>query len=80
MLVAHWVTQDDKLTAGRVVGLIAGFVGVVVLIGPDMLADFGAHVLAELACLAAACCYAFGAVYARRARGAAAGDGRDAGN
>jgi hypothetical protein len=37
-VVAHCTTADDKLTAGRAFGLIAGFVGVVVLIGPDYLA------------------------------------------
>jgi drug/metabolite transporter (DMT)-like permease len=68
VLVAHVLTEDDKLTAGRVLGLLVGFLGVVVLIGPDMFADFGAHVWAELACLAASCSYAFGAVYSRRLR------------
>jgi drug/metabolite transporter (DMT)-like permease len=68
VLVAHVATQDDKLTPGRAVGLVAGFIGVVVLIGPDMLREFGTNALAELACLAASCAYAFGAVYARRLR------------
>jgi drug/metabolite transporter (DMT)-like permease len=68
VLVAHLLTHDDRLNAGRVVGLVAGFLGVVLLIGPDLLAEFGSHVLAELACLAASCFYAFGAVYSRRAR------------
>ena len=63
------MTHDDKLSAGRAVGLIAGFIGVVVLIGPDMLNELGTNVLAELACLAAAAFYAFGAVLARRLRG-----------
>jgi drug/metabolite transporter (DMT)-like permease len=69
VLVAHVLTHDDRLTGSRVVGLLAGFVGVVILIGPDMLAEFGTHVLAELACLAASCSYAFGAVISRRVRG-----------
>jgi drug/metabolite transporter (DMT)-like permease len=69
VLVAHVMTQDDKLSIGRVVGLIAGFAGVVVLIGPDMLSDLGANVWAELACLGAAAFYAFGAVFSRRVRG-----------
>jgi drug/metabolite transporter (DMT)-like permease len=34
-----------------------------------MLSDLGANMLAELACLAAAAFYAFGAVYSRRVRG-----------
>ena len=69
VLVAHALTHDDRLTPGRVVGLIAGFVGVVLLIGPGLLSELGADVLAEFACLAAACSYAFGAVLARRLRG-----------
>ena len=69
VLVAHLLTHDDRLSVGRVVGLVAGFVGVVVLIGADLLGEFGTDVLAELACLAAACSYAFGAVHSRRLRG-----------
>jgi drug/metabolite transporter (DMT)-like permease len=69
VLFAHLMTQDDRLSAGRMIGLLAGFIGVVVLIGPDMLTELGSHVLAELACLAAAAFFAVGAVYARRVRG-----------
>ena len=69
VLVAHLLTHDDKLSMGRAGGLVAGFVGVVVLIGPDLLTEFGTNVLAQLACLAAACSYAFGAVYSRGVRG-----------
>lgn len=69
VLIAHAATTDDKLTPGRVVGLIAGFAGVVVLIGPDLMSELGRHVLAQLALLAAAFSYALGAVYSRRLRG-----------
>ena len=69
VVVAHFVTQDDKLTPGRVIGLLAGFAGVVVLIGPDLLTELGRHVWAQLALLTAAFFYALGAVYARRLRG-----------
>jgi drug/metabolite transporter (DMT)-like permease len=69
VLLAHLMTHDDRFSAGRAVGLIAGFGGVVMLIGPDILTDLGTHVLAELACLAAAAAYGVGAVYSRRLRG-----------
>jgi drug/metabolite transporter (DMT)-like permease len=69
VLVAHATTQDDRLSVGRIIGLLAGFTGVVVLIGPDMLINLGANVWAELACLAAAAFYAIGAVSSRRVRG-----------
>jgi drug/metabolite transporter (DMT)-like permease len=69
VLIAHLLTHDDKFSTGRAFGLVAGFVGVVVLIGADMLREFGTHVLAEFACLGAACSFAFGAVHSRRVRG-----------
>jgi drug/metabolite transporter (DMT)-like permease len=66
VLIAHAMTRDDKLTGARAIGLAAGFVGAVVLIGPDLLGEFGAYALAELACLAASLCYAIGAIHTRR--------------
>jgi drug/metabolite transporter (DMT)-like permease len=69
VLVAHVATADEKLTAARLAGLTAGLAGVVMMIGPDVLRDFGANVLAQLACLLAAISYAFAGVYGRRFRG-----------
>jgi len=69
VLVAHWATQDEKLNAGRIAGLLFGLAGVVVMIGPDALHALGLNVAAQLACLAAALSYAFAGVYGRRFRG-----------
>jgi len=69
VLVAHVATADEKLTGARLAGLAAGLAGVVVMIGPDVLRDLGANVLAQLACLLAAISYAFAGVYGRRFRG-----------
>ena len=69
VLVAHVATADEKLNAARLAGLVAGLAGVVVMIGPDVLRDLGANVLAQLACLLAAISYAFAGVYGRRFRG-----------
>lgn len=69
VLAAHLMTHDERLSIGRIVGLIAGFVGVVLLIGPDLLTDLGTHVIAEFACLAGAFSFGLGAVLARRVRG-----------
>jgi len=71
VLVAHVATADEKLNAGRVAGLLCGFAGVVVMIGPDALQALSRNVLAQLACLAAAVSYAFAGVYGRRFRGEA---------
>lgn len=66
IIVAHVATDDDKLTAPRIAGLIAGFIGVVLMIGPSLTQGFDAYAAAELACLAAALTYGFAGVYARR--------------
>ena len=68
VLVAHLMTRDEKLTPLKAAGLIAGFLGVAVMIGPDALHGLGGDAPAELACLAAALSYAFAGVFGRRFR------------
>ncbi len=69
VVVAHYFTGDEKLTAGRLAGVITGFAGVAVMIGADALQSLGVNVLAQLAILSATFCYAVGTIYARRFRG-----------
>jgi drug/metabolite transporter (DMT)-like permease len=69
VIVAHLATADDKLTRGRAVGLISGFAGVVIMIGPDLLRQIGADVVAQLAMLVASLFYAISGVYGRRFAG-----------
>lgn len=66
--VGHLLTEDDRITPARLVGLIAGFTGVVIVIGFDALGELGVNVTAQLACLGAAIFYAASAVYGRRFR------------
>jgi drug/metabolite transporter (DMT)-like permease len=70
VLVAHGLTDDEKLTPMRVLGVGLGFVGVVVLVWPDMLPGGAAgNLFGEIACLLAAVIYAFAGVYGRRFSG-----------
>lgn len=68
VIVAHLLTDDEKMTGNRLLGVAIGFLGVVVLIGPDSLHGLGTHVLAQIAVLAAAVSYAFAGVFGRRFR------------
>jgi drug/metabolite transporter (DMT)-like permease len=68
VIVAHVLTDDEKITANRLLGVVIGFLGVVILVGPDSIAGLGTNVFAQLAVLAAAVCYAFAGVYGRRFR------------
>ncbi len=68
VIVAHFLTDDEKMTPWRLIGVLIGFAGVVLMIGPDALRGFGANVMAQIAVLAAALSYAFAGVYGRRFR------------
>ncbi len=69
VLVAHVLTRDEKATGLRLCGVLAGFAGVAVMMGPQALAGFSANLAAQLACLGAALSYAFAAIYGRRFKG-----------
>ena len=66
ILLAHLFQRDEPLTAGKMLGVLLGVAGIVVLIGPGALAGVGHQVLAQLAVLAATLCYAANSVLARR--------------
>lgn len=66
VLIAHTLTADERLTGGKVVGLLSGIIGVAVLVGGDAFGAIGANILAQIACLTAALSYAFAGVYGRR--------------
>jgi drug/metabolite transporter (DMT)-like permease len=66
VLVAHVLTADERLTKGRVIGVLLGLAGVVALIGPQALTGLGKDVLAQVAILGAAISYAFASIFGRR--------------
>lgn len=69
--LAAWFAPGDRMTVIKTIGFCIGFLGVAVLIGVDALSGLGgdaSEVLMQLACLAAASCYAIGAVALKRAR------------
>lgn len=65
VIVAHFFLSDERLRANRFAGVVVGFVGVAVLIGPTALRHGGPSILPELALLGAAVAYAFGGVFSR---------------
>jgi drug/metabolite transporter (DMT)-like permease len=68
VLLAHWLTQDERLTAGRVIGVALGLAGVAAMMGGAALGGTGASVAGQAACLAAAVSYALAGIYGRRFR------------
>ena len=69
VLIAHLVTVDEKLTGNRIAGVLVGFAGVVVMIGPSALGGLGLAGLGKLAIVGAAASYACAGLYGRRLTG-----------
>jgi drug/metabolite transporter (DMT)-like permease len=68
VVVAHFLTHDERMTPRKIAGVLLGFGGVAIMIGPSLLANIGTDALAQLACVTASLCYALAAVWARRFR------------
>jgi drug/metabolite transporter (DMT)-like permease len=68
ILVAHWLTADEKITPQKLGGILLGFLGVIVLLGGGLVGRPGPSLPAMLACLAAAFSYGVAGVFGRRFR------------
>jgi drug/metabolite transporter (DMT)-like permease len=68
VLVAHFLTQDERMSPRKIAGVLLGFGGVATMIGPSLLTKIGTDTLAQLACVTASLSYALAAVWARRFR------------
>jgi drug/metabolite transporter (DMT)-like permease len=69
LVLAHLFVEDERLSGTRVLGFAIGFSGIVVLVGPNVLLELrgaGSALLAELAVLAGALCYAANTIISRR--------------
>ena len=69
MVLAHFLVENERISPAKAFGIGLGFVGVVLLIGPDALKSSGAglETWARLACVGAALSYAIGSIVTRRA-------------
>lgn len=66
VIVAHLLTEDERMNLRKLAGVVLGFAGVALMIGPALLSDIGSDALAQLACITASLSYALAAVWARR--------------
>jgi drug/metabolite transporter (DMT)-like permease len=66
VLVAALVFADERLSPRKLVGVLVGFAGVALTIGPDALRHFDLTSLAQLAVLAGTLSYAFAGSWARK--------------
>ncbi|WP_166802466.1 DMT family transporter [Microvirga pakistanensis] len=64
-LVSHLLFADERLTPQRLLGVLVGFIGMGVLIGPAALSDSGISPSGIVAMVLVACSYAAANVYVR---------------
>ena len=68
ILVAGFFLTDERFNRLRVLGVIVGFLGVILMVGPEALGGLGAYFWAQLCALGAALSYGFASVFGRRFR------------
>ena len=69
ILLAHVFLPDEKLTRMKTLGFVTGFIGLMIVLGPEKLLHFkgqGMALVGELAILIACICYAVHSLLARR--------------
>lgn len=66
ILLAHVLTDDEKLDRWKLLGVLFGLLGVIVLMGFSALNSLGDDLLRQSAILAAAICYAINAIITRK--------------
>jgi drug/metabolite transporter (DMT)-like permease len=67
VLLTYVWTREERLTGARLLGVLVGFVGVIVAIGIEDVDLMQSSTQAQLAVLGAAFCYGIAGIYARRA-------------
>ena len=69
VVLAHFLTREERLTTNRITGVTIGWIGVAMLIGIESLRGFGIEVMGQLAVVGATFSYACAAIYGRRFKG-----------
>jgi drug/metabolite transporter (DMT)-like permease len=66
VLTAHFLTHDEKATPARIIGVLTGMAGIVVMVGPAAMKGLSDNVLAQIACVVSTIFYSLAAIYGRR--------------
>ena len=66
IVFVQFLTTDERINRWKLIAVLLGFAGIVVLMGFDSLSDLGDETLRQLAILLAAFCYALNAIVTRK--------------
>jgi drug/metabolite transporter (DMT)-like permease len=66
VLLAHFLTSDERMTTNKIMGVLIGFMGVYLMMKPELTDGFSWRGLGQAAVLGAAICYGLGAIFGKR--------------
>ena len=66
VLLAHFLTSDERLTIPKILGVLVGFIGVYLMMMPELDNGFGWRGLGQVAVLGAAISYSFSGIFGKR--------------
>lgn len=66
VLLAHFLTSDERLTIPKLLGVFVGFIGVYLMIMPELSDGFSWRGLGQVAVLGAAICYSFAGIFGKQ--------------
>lgn len=66
VIVAHFLTADEKMTGNKLAGVLIGFAGVATIIGPAAFGGAISGLWGQIAILGAAISYSFAGIFGRR--------------
>lgn len=66
VLLAHFLTADERLTLPRIIGVLVGFIGVYLMMMPELKDGFSWRGLGQAAVLVAALSYSFAGIFGKR--------------
>ena len=69
IVLAHFLTADEKMNGNRLGGVLLGIVGVSIMLGADVLGGLSLNLLAQLAVIGGALSYAFAGIFGKRFAG-----------
>ena len=72
VLLAHLLTTDEKLTIRKLLGVFIGFLGVCIMMVPEIKDGFSWRGLGQLAVLGAAISYSFAGIFGKRLKNTSA--------
>lgn len=66
VVIAHFLTDDEKITSQKIIGVSLGFAGIVILFNPQEIDMGGMAFLGQLALLASSLAYALSVIFLRK--------------